>query len=198
MTTTGLFVLENSRMICRSNTHHADAVVEQRLPEQHDIQHLIHVNLLEHGQHSDRVDRGEQRREHEAVQEVERPHPGERPDLRTPPDRHPDRERVVDRRDEGEEENRSEVVEEGAVRHEVARVEDDRRKEIEEEGRGVEGVALDVVHVQDHADDDAEDDQEAALGEDGRQPVVEVEPYEQGTVIFKKWTSTNIHEHLWG
>ena len=65
------------------HTHHTDSIIQQWLPEQHYVQHLVDVNLLEHGQHRDRIHGREQRREHEAVQEVERANPGERTRLQS-------------------------------------------------------------------------------------------------------------------
>ena len=94
---------------------------------------------------------------------------------RARPHRQPNRERVEYRSDDREEKDRSEVVEERAVRHEVTRVEDDWGQQVQEEGVRLERVALDVREEQDDPEQNAKDDQEAALGEDGRQLVVEVE-----------------------
>ena len=101
----------------------------------------------------------------------EEPEPGGR----ARPHRQPDRQRIEYRSDDRKQENRAEVVEEGSVRHEVAGVEDDRREEVEEERVRLEGVAIDVGEEEDDPEQDAKDDQEAALGEDGRQLVVEME-----------------------
>ena len=61
----------------------------------------------------------------------------------------------------------------------------------------MEGVPIDVSKVEDEAQEDAEDDEEAALREDGRQLVVEVE------TCIKQWRVTVIktvlaHSHHTG
>lgn len=48
---------------------HRDGIVEQRLAKHDDVQHLVDVDLLEHGQHRDRIDGRDERRKQEHVQE---------------------------------------------------------------------------------------------------------------------------------
>ena len=140
------------------------------------MQHLVDVYLLKDGQHRHGIDGRQEGSEHEAMQHLQLDGKQGEPHGRTPPHRQPDGDGVVDRSDDREEQDRTEVVEERPVGHEVAGVEDDWRKEVEEEGVGLKGVPIDVGEVEDEAQEDSEDDEEAALGEDGRQLVVEVEP----------------------
>lgn len=51
------------------DTYDGDSVVQQTLAEHDDVQDLVHVNFLEDGQHSDRIDSTDQRREEEHLQE---------------------------------------------------------------------------------------------------------------------------------
>ena len=50
-------------------THHSDAVIEQRLAEHDDVENLVHLDLLEDGQHGHGVHGGDERAEHEAVEQ---------------------------------------------------------------------------------------------------------------------------------
>ena len=47
--------------------HHCDAVVQQRLSEHEDKEHLLHLYLLKHSEHRYRVDGTNQRREEQHV-----------------------------------------------------------------------------------------------------------------------------------
>ena len=136
-------------------THHADSVIEQGLAKQHNVEDLVDVDLLKDGEDCDGIDGSQERCEHEAVQELDGPDGWEETCQGATPDRHPNHDRVVDGRDEGKQQDRAQVVEERPIGHEVARVEDDRREKVEEEGLRVEGVALHLADVEDHAEDDA-------------------------------------------
>ena len=163
-------------------THHADSVVEQGLAKQDDVEDFVDVDLLKDSEDGHGVDGRQEGREHQAVQELEGPDGREEAGQGTAPDRQPNHEGVVDGRDEGKQQDRAQVVEERPIGHEVARVEDDGREEVEEEGLCVEGVPLHLADVEDHAQDHAQDDEEAALGEDGRQAVVQVK-----SCVGEKW-----------
>ena len=49
------------------DTYNRDAVVEQRLAEDDDLEDIVDVERLEHGEDGDRVDCSEQRREDQSV-----------------------------------------------------------------------------------------------------------------------------------
>ena len=58
--------------ILRSDSHCAydsDGVVKQRLAKDDDVENFIDVDLLEYGQHCDRVDGGDEGRKQERVQQ---------------------------------------------------------------------------------------------------------------------------------
>lgn len=68
---------------------------------------------------------------------------------------------------DGEQEYRPEVVEEQPIGHKVAGVQDDRRQHVEEERVRRERRHVDAARLeQQHADDHADDDQQAGLRED--------------------------------
>lgn len=89
------------------------------------------MNLLEDGEHRHRIDGRDQRREEEDVQE--RQVDAEDAGLTAGPQRPADGGDIEYRTDHGHQQDGANVVEEHAVRHEVARVEDDRRQHVEEE-----------------------------------------------------------------
>lgn len=49
--------------------YHSDSVIQQGLSEHYNIEDLVHVDLLEHGQHRHGVDGGDQRAEQQHVEE---------------------------------------------------------------------------------------------------------------------------------
>lgn len=80
------------------------------------------------------------------------------------PEGEPEPERVEQGPDHSVQENRAQVVEEGPHRHEVAGVEDDRRKEDEEEGLDVQlVVVVGDGEVEDDSQRDSDDDQKTAF-----------------------------------
>ena len=134
------------------------------------------MDLLEDGQHGHGVDGRDEGAEHEAVQQGQRPR--DPPHARAPPQRHADGHRVPQRVHERQQQDRAQVGEERADRHVVARVVDDGRQQEQEERVGVEDVLVrgrGVAVVQDGPRRDAQDDQDAALRDVGRESVVHVE-----------------------
>lgn len=55
----------------RGTTHHGDAVVEQRFSKHHDEEDLVDVDLLKHGNDSDRVDGGDETAEEKVLQQTD-------------------------------------------------------------------------------------------------------------------------------
>jgi len=51
------------------HTHDSDRIVQQALAEHDNVQYLVHVDLLKDRQHRHRVDRADQRREQEHVED---------------------------------------------------------------------------------------------------------------------------------
>lgn len=117
------------------------------------------MNRFEDGQHGNWVNGSQQRRKDEAVQQFHRLVKVESIGLIDAPDAEPDPERVEQGPDDSVEENCSQVVEEGPAGHEISGVEDDRRKDDEEEGVNVQLVAVVVDgKVEDDAEQDPDDD----------------------------------------
>lgn len=52
-------------------SHHGDAVIEQRLSENHDEKDLVDMDLLKHGNDSDRVDGGDETAKEEILQQTD-------------------------------------------------------------------------------------------------------------------------------
>lgn len=160
------------------HTHHSHSIVEQRLPEDSDVQQLIDVDLLKDGQDGHGVDGREQRGEHKAVKEVELEGEGlDSTRLGKAPEGETDEEGVQEGSQDRQEEDGADVVKEGTVGHEVAGVQDDGGQQEEEEGVGVQDGVGQVSGGQDGAQDDAQEDQEAGFGKHRGQLVVHVESW---------------------
>ena len=87
-------------------TYHGDGVVEQRLPKYDDVQNLVDVDLLKHGQHSHGVHRRQQRREHKALEDAQPVgDPADVAGETEPPDAEADEEGVEEGAHHGEEQN---------------------------------------------------------------------------------------------
>ena len=148
-------------------TYHSDGIVEERFTKDDNVEDFVDLNLFENGENGDGVDGGDEGREEKGLQDVGR--------VRTEQTGDPanveagsDGQHVPDGADDGHEEDGAQVIEEETVGHEVTGVQNDgRQHEEKEEVRGQGGGSLARGQVQQESDQDADDDQETGLGEDG-------------------------------
>lgn len=118
-------------------THHSDCIIEKRLPEHEDVQQLVDVDLLKHGQDRHGVHGWDDGAKQEAGQQV---HVAQLSSLDlTHAVHHPaDEEGVPQCTHHRKHKDGSQVLSEGSDGQEVASIEDDGRQQVEEEELGVE------------------------------------------------------------
>ena len=119
--------------------HHSHSIVEQGLAKDNNVEYFVHVDLLKDGEHSDRINGGDERGEEQGLEDSWSVVLPKESGLSNSPEGNPDSEHVEDGADDGHGEDGAQVVEEEPVGHEVARVQDDRRQHEEEEDIGGEG-----------------------------------------------------------
>lgn len=144
-------------------THHTDSVVEQGLPKDHHVKLLIHTRLLKHSQHRHRIHRRDQATKQQILQQVD-----------------VTKAKGLDLADEVEGETNAkgidqgpqtrppqdgaDVLKEGPRGHEVAALENDGWKEIQEVNARIHDGRRFVMGAEDDATHQrAHDDEEAAL-----------------------------------
>ncbi|TNN43239.1 hypothetical protein EYF80_046565 [Liparis tanakae] len=157
---------------------------EQRLPEHQDVEQLVDVDLLEHGQHGHGVHGRHDGAEQQAGQQV---HAGQLGafDLAHAVDHAADEEGVPQRAHHGEHQDGAHVLREGPDGQEVAGVEDDGGQQVEEEELRVEHGRLLPDGADDAAHQQPDADQQAALGHHAGHPREDVEPCGEETGFRK-------------
>lgn len=158
-------------------THHTDAVIEQGLPEDHHVKLLVHASLLEHSQHRHGVHRRDQATEQQVLQQVDVAK-AEGFDLADEVEGETNAKGI----DQGPQacppQDGANVLKEGPRGHEVAALQHDGRKEIQEVNARIHDWRRFVVGAKDDAAHQrAHDDEEAALWHEVGQLVVKVETW---------------------
>lgn len=179
------------------DTNHGHAVVQQRLPEHHDEENLVDVDLLEHRDDGDGVHRCDQAAEEKVLQQANvqvayaaghtgrdsprtwdlLPAPSQRLTHGsahvTPPQRQPHTGGVPAGTDDGVDQNRPHVAEEELVGHGVTGVQDDLWQQVEEEDHGGQLEGLHLVCAPNYpAQEEAQADEQGALRDDAGHVVV--------------------------
>lgn len=137
--------------------HHSDGIIEERLPEHEDVQQLINVDLLEHGQDGHGVHGRDDGAKQQAGQQV---HVSQLGCINlTDSVHHPTDEKDVPQCPHHcKHQDGANVLGEGAHGQEVARIQDDRRQQVQEEQIGVKDGGLfssrfdDATHQQSNKD----------------------------------------------
>lgn len=183
---------QNQRVYCSStSTHHSDGVVEERLPEHEDVQQLVDVDLLEHGQDGDGVHGRDDGAEQQAGQQV---HVGELGSFNlTNAVHHPaDEEGVPQSPHHREHQNGAHVLREGPDWQEVAGIEDDGRQQVEEEELRVEDGSFLSDGFDDAADQQTNEDQQTTLWDNGRHCGDDVKAWRERDfkpLLMKTWNN---------
>ena len=162
--------------------HHSDSIVQQGLAEHQDVQQLVDVDLLKHSEHSHGIHGRDDGGEQQARQQLY----GEEArviglDLTHGVQEAPDEEGVPQGPHHGEHQDRAQVLHERADGQEVAGIQDDGRKQAEEEGTGVQhrGDLL-SSHLDEPPHQQAHHNQQAAFWHNAGQTRNQVEPWENG------------------
>lgn len=156
-------------------SHHTNAVVEEGLPKDHHVERLVHMRLLKHSQHSRGVHSRDQAAEQQVLKEVDVTE-AKGLDLADEVEGEANAKGI----DQGPQacppQDGADVLKEGPGGHEVAALQDDGWKEVQEVDarihdwrRPVVGAEDDGAHQKAHCDEDA------AFWHAARQPAVQME-----------------------
>lgn len=166
-------------MTTNNVSHHGDGVVEERLPEHEDVQQLVNVDLLKHGQDGHRVHGRDDGAEEQAGQQVHAAQPGHLQLAHAV--HHAAHEKGVPQGpNHCEHQDGAQVLREGADGQEVAGVQDDGRQQVEEEEPGLQDGGLFVHSPDGAAHQETHNDEQATLRHDVRHPGNDVKGWRDG------------------
>lgn len=169
--------------VVRCSSYHRDRIVKQRLSKHQDVQQLVDVDFLEHGQNRHRVHGRDDGAKQQAGQQANMGGCGGLNLAHG--EHHPaDEEGVPQRPHHREDQDGAHVLGEGPDGQEVAGVEDDGRQQVEEEELGVHDRRLLLDRFDGAANKQTDEDQQAALWNDVGNSGNDVETFRRTKIGF--------------
>lgn len=158
-----------------SLTHHSDSIIEQAFTKHHNVELLVHVDILKHGEHSHWVHSRDDGGKEKVLLQVDVLY-AKGLDLADGEERDTNADGVPQSPHDGKPQHCANVLKEGASGHEVARVQHDGGQHVEEEDvAGEHGWRFLVHSVHDGPNNEAHSDQQAGFWHPDGDLIVNVE-----------------------